>query len=328
MLQVPVRHPASQADVLHMVLSHEARSQHEEFQAATHLCNVCLEHHLGSNGIRAQCGHWHCRPCLRELASVCMRDSNAAGVRCPRPSCRAALPPHIVQELMSQEELARWDELLLQKTLSSMRDVVFCPRCNLAAVESLDWAQCSGCHFAFCSLCYEAYHPGVICATPEQRLQVLALRVERSGNDSKVSCECRLCAAPVTGCTHPPLCIHVPAAVTRLFSGITKPQSNEIVHRRLLFSLLLLLPLECLSYPEWLSRGVVHTISLFVPCAQCVFETGRSFFWLSEFTEMQVHTFFAISGTQAPESTFISADVGGVAAGGGRSPAAEASTRG
>lgn len=195
LLQVPVDHPPAQADVLHMVLSHEARARHDEFQAATHLCDVCFEHHVGATGIRAPCGHWHCRTCLRALAAVCMRESNAAGIRCPRPSCRAALPPHVVQELLTPVEMARWDELLLQKTLSSMRDVVFCPRCNLAAVESQDWAQCSGCHFAFCSLCYEAYHPGVLCATPQQRLEVLALRIERSGNDSKVSCVRSLRAA-------------------------------------------------------------------------------------------------------------------------------------
>lgn len=180
-------HPPAQSDVLQMVLSHEARSRHEEFQAATHMCDICLEHRIGSSGVRGPCGHWHCCSCMRELAAACMRDSDAAGIRCPQPSCRAPLPPHVVQNLLSQEELARWDELLLQKTLSSMQDVVFCPRCSVAAIESQDWAHCSGCGFAFCSLCYQAYHPGVQCATPEQRLQVLSMRLQRSGKNDKVS---------------------------------------------------------------------------------------------------------------------------------------------
>lgn len=169
-----------------MVLSHDARAGLEEFQAASHLCEICFEYRLGSNGVRGPCGHWYCRSCMQEAAAACMRDSDATGIRCPQPSCRAALPPHVVQQLLTPEDLSRWDELLLHKTLSSMRDVVFCPRCNVAAVESQDWAHCSGCGFAFCSLCYQAYHPGVQCATPEQRLQVLAMRVQRCGNNDKV----------------------------------------------------------------------------------------------------------------------------------------------
>lgn len=183
-IQVTANNPP--IDIFHMLVSHEAKARHEEFQAATHRCDVCFEFRLGRNGICPPCGHWHCHSCMENLAAVCIQHSDPDGICCPQHGCRAPLPPDVVQQLLSPDQLLRWDELLLQKTLRSMRDVVFCPRCNVAAVESEDLAQCPGCGFAFCSLCCQAYHPGEQCATPDQRLKVLEMRMQRCWRDGQV----------------------------------------------------------------------------------------------------------------------------------------------
>ena len=44
--------------------------------------------------------------------------------RCPDPGCRQPLPPHVLQLLLSAEEFERWEELLLQRTLDRMQDLV------------------------------------------------------------------------------------------------------------------------------------------------------------------------------------------------------------
>lgn len=49
-------------------------------------------------------------------------------LKCPDPSCRRSLVPGTVQQLLSPEEFSRWEQLLLQRTLDRMEDVVYCPR--------------------------------------------------------------------------------------------------------------------------------------------------------------------------------------------------------
>eukprot|EP00004_Rigifila_ramosa_P018819 TRINITY_DN4726_c0_g1_i5.p2 TRINITY_DN4726_c0_g1~~TRINITY_DN4726_c0_g1_i5.p2 ORF type:complete len:256 (-),score=29.81 TRINITY_DN4726_c0_g1_i5:96-863(-) len=88
------------------------------------------------------------------------------------------LTPDDLHGLVTPEESDRWERLLLQKTLDSMSDVVYCPRCQCAVIEETGHiASCAPCHFVFCTLCLETYHgPSNPCMTPELQLEILRKR--------------------------------------------------------------------------------------------------------------------------------------------------------
>ena len=63
---------------------------------------------------------------------------------------------------MTNEEYERYDKLLLQTTLATMVDVVYCPRrlCQHPVIKdnNSNMGHCPNCNFAFCTLCKLSYH--------------------------------------------------------------------------------------------------------------------------------------------------------------------------
>ena len=75
------------------------------------------------------------------------------------PAGIEALPTE-VQKLVTPELFAKYDEILLQRTLSTMSDVTLCPQCKLAVVVEPGGTLgvCEGCMFSFCVLCNKTWH--------------------------------------------------------------------------------------------------------------------------------------------------------------------------
>uniref|UniRef100_K3YZW8 RING-type domain-containing protein n=1 Tax=Setaria italica TaxID=4555 RepID=K3YZW8_SETIT len=119
----------------------EERSQ-EAFDQSVHECGVCLSENTGRNFIQLPCNHSFCVKCMESYCGIHVKEGSVTRLACPDTSCRAPLPPPVLRRLLAEEGYARWESLALRRTLDTMPDVAYCPRCNAACVAAGDDAQC------------------------------------------------------------------------------------------------------------------------------------------------------------------------------------------
>ena len=65
-----------------------------------------------------------------------------------------------VKSLVSGDLYERYDRLLLQQTLDTMTDIIYCPRpaCQFPVLIDDNMASCPACRYVFCIYCKMAYH--------------------------------------------------------------------------------------------------------------------------------------------------------------------------
>jgi E3 ubiquitin-protein ligase RNF14 len=66
----------------------------------------------------------------------------------------------IMVQVLTNEQLERWDKLLLQRTLDSLEDIMYCPKCSypITIDENDTHAYCMKCKLDYCKLCKQTWH--------------------------------------------------------------------------------------------------------------------------------------------------------------------------
>ncbi|KAG6557573.1 hypothetical protein Mapa_000849 [Marchantia paleacea] len=170
------------------LLRHNEERRNEEFCKAIHTCYICFSEHLGKDFARLPCQHIFCMDCMQTLATVHVKEGSVNKLNCPDTSCRGSIPPYLLKQLLEEEVFQRWEDLVLQRSLDAMMDIVYCPRCETVCIEEQDnFVQCTKCFYSFCSLCRQTWHVGQECMSVESRLRILQERRNgsKSGEDQR-----------------------------------------------------------------------------------------------------------------------------------------------
>ncbi|XP_048102402.1 E3 ubiquitin-protein ligase RNF14-like isoform X2 [Alosa alosa] len=155
-------------DLLQWLLDHNQKMQQREFEGQSFECGICFFAKYGLECHRfTGCEHIFCKDCISNIFRIAIEEGRVLQFNCPDTDCDSVATSSEVKALVGEELFGRYDQLLLQKTLDCMADVVYCPRANCSSPVVLEpgesWAFCASCAFAFCNRCRQGYHGVNVC---------------------------------------------------------------------------------------------------------------------------------------------------------------------
>ncbi|KAF8308213.1 hypothetical protein DL93DRAFT_2064234 [Clavulina sp. PMI_390] len=190
-LAIQLTHPKP-ALLQHYLSTHNSEAADASFASTTFPCQICLESHKGAACVRlAACGHVFCKACLSEAWGLAVHEGHLGSVKCPDEACmKASAARHggesqtevvldkgeadeaDVRRVLTEEQVARWKFLRVQRELARDSTIVYCPlQFCLAPVraptkatgESREpgWERlrtCEACGYSFCTQCEKAWH--------------------------------------------------------------------------------------------------------------------------------------------------------------------------
>ena len=161
------------------MIQHDLRAFNASVRSNGAFCNICFESVKGSDLILFGCRHPMCTECLRRFAKVHIYDGTVENLKCPM--CAIQIIPRFIRPLLSNEEVERWERLLLQKSLIRCQTLLYCPRCSppVATIAEDNCAKCTKCRFAFCVLCLNGWHGGTKCIDYNAKLSQLRRRAKK-----------------------------------------------------------------------------------------------------------------------------------------------------
>ncbi|KAK2580463.1 hypothetical protein KPH14_006205 [Odynerus spinipes] len=187
--------PFGKNPVQFLIDYNEKRNQ-IEFNKSLYTCKVCFTDKLGEHCMKfLPCSHIFCKDCISGYMEVKIKDGSVQSISCPEEKCTSEATPGQVKDLVSPEMFAKYDSILLNVTLDTMTDIVYCPRrhCQYPVSRELNeqMANCPVCQYAFCVYCKMVYHGIEPCKVNSAEKQQLVNEYQAASDDKKLKMEQR-----------------------------------------------------------------------------------------------------------------------------------------
>jgi len=175
------------------------------------ICGICFDYYLRSRMKAAACGHHFCNVCWIGYIHTSINDGpGCLTLRCPDPSCSAAVGEDMVLSLVSDEDRAKYTRYLLRSYVEDNRKTKWCPAPGCE--YGVDFVMGSGpydvtckCAYNFCWNCCEEAHRPVDCETVEKWILKNSAESENMNWILANSKPCPKCKRPIEknqGCMH------------------------------------------------------------------------------------------------------------------------------
>ncbi|KAG7154428.1 E3 ubiquitin-protein ligase RNF14-like, partial [Homarus americanus] len=124
---------APKTNMLRLLRDYDEEMRRQVFGTKNFECKVCFADKLGTNCLEFwPCRHVYCKDCMASYFT----------------------------ELVPEDLYQKWDQMLLNSTLSSLGDIQPCPRyhCQYPVTIEEGQGQCPSCKFVFCGICRFGWH--------------------------------------------------------------------------------------------------------------------------------------------------------------------------
>lgn len=142
-------------------LRHNYVEEIKTFRKSMQQCMICFDEKLGSEFYRLQeCKHHFCQDCMTDMCKMHALEGTIQLLKCPEADCDRNVSFDIMQQCLTETEFERLERLMLQRSLDSMDDVMYCPLCSLPIIiDNHDThAMCMSCMVDFCQRCRQKWH--------------------------------------------------------------------------------------------------------------------------------------------------------------------------
>ena len=135
------------------------------FEKTLHFCEICLDKKKGPECLKfVNCKHVFCRDCVENYLNSKIKEGTVNKIPCPKIDCAKKIEFKEIQDICNEEMFRKFEDLLLKKTLNTMKDAVPCARklCQYPVIrENVEdnLATCANCRYSFCVYCRKVLMP-------------------------------------------------------------------------------------------------------------------------------------------------------------------------
>uniref|UniRef100_A0A0A0LHB9 RBR-type E3 ubiquitin transferase n=1 Tax=Cucumis sativus TaxID=3659 RepID=A0A0A0LHB9_CUCSA len=174
-------------------------------------CGICFEIYPLDKIQSAACGHPFCNACWTGYISTSINDGpGCLMLRCPDPSCGAAVGQDMINLLVSDDEKKKYFRYFVRSYVEDNRKTKWCPApgCDYAVdfiVGSGSYDVTCRCSYSFCWNCTEEAHRPVDCVTVARWILKNSAESENMNWILANSKPCPKCKRPIEknqGCMH------------------------------------------------------------------------------------------------------------------------------